>query len=220
MTAELATPLLTRDAAAQLTDRIRTLLERADTELVHAWEGRAWQALGFPSFADWCLESFPGLQVLRLGVPARRDRVLRLVESGASMRDTAAASGVSVGTIAADVKALEKDGRLVRPETVRGADGVHRPATAPRPVLVPVPVDRHGLTELMHDAWTHVQAAGLDGLTCPELEKVARWRHGRTSSLLHRLERAGHVVRDGQVRVQYGTRHAVYTARPLPTPNG
>jgi DNA-binding IclR family transcriptional regulator len=49
------------------------------------------------------------------------------------------------------------------------------------------------------------------GMTCLELERKARWRHGRASSLLHRLERAGLVQRTGEFRDDYG----VYLALPL-----
>lgn len=213
MTAEKAPTILTRVGAEKLTGRIRTLLDRADAELVRAWEGRVWEALDLPSWEAWCLESFPGLQVLRLSVPARRERTLQLVGAGASIRDAAVAAGVSPATTHADVTYLRGTGQLQQPEKVRGRDGVLRPATVAQPVQTSV--DRCGLTLLMHEAWQRVERAGDEGITCPELERVARWRHGRASSLLFRLERAGLVVRDGRTREQYGTRHGVYVARPL-----
>jgi hypothetical protein len=63
----------------------------------------------------------------------------------------------------------------------------------------------------MHEAWQRVAGCEDAGLTCLELERKARWRHGRASSLLNRLERCGLVFRDGRFRDGYG----VYLARPL-----
>jgi hypothetical protein len=148
---------------------------------------------------------------VRLTVPARRERVLTLVEAGASERDVAAASGVSPATIHADVVDLVASGRLVKPERTRGADGVLRPATGVRPAVVVNP-DRHGLTLLMHEAYQRVDAAGDAGMTALELEKRTRWRHGRVSSLLHRLEKRGAVVRD---REQVRDGYTAYVALPL-----
>jgi hypothetical protein len=215
MTAEKAPTILTRAGAEKLAARIRRNLAAADDDLLRAWEGEAWVPLGLESFGAFCELVTQDLLFVRLTVPQRRERILRLVEAGASQRDAALASGVSPATVNADVRWLEDTGQLQRPEQVRGSDGVLRPATVLRPVPAITSVDRCGLTLLMHEAWQRVDRAGDDGITCPELEKVARWRHGRTSSLLHRLERAGLVYRTGETREQYGTRHSVYRARPL-----
>jgi hypothetical protein len=212
---EKAPTILTRTGAEKLRDRIRKNLAAADDDLLRAWEGRAWEALDLESFGAFCELVTADLLFVRLTVPQRRERVLRLVEAGASQRDAALASGVSAATVNADVAHLERTGQLTRPDQVRGSDGVLRPATVLRPELPQTNVDRCGLTLLMHEAWQRVDRTGEDGITCPELEKAARWRHGRTSSLLHRLERAGFVKRDGRTREQYGTRHSVYVALPL-----
>jgi hypothetical protein len=211
---EKAPTILTRAGAEKLAARIRRNLAAADDDLLRAWEGRAWEALGLESFAEFCELATAGLEFVRLSVPARRERTLVLVQAGASQRDVAAATGVSPASVNADVKWLEDHGQLQRPERVRGADGVLRPATVLRPQPT-TSVDRCGLTLLMHEAWQRVERTGEQGITCPELERAARWRHGRTSSLLHRLERAGHVYRDGRTREHYGTQHSVYVARPL-----
>jgi hypothetical protein len=212
---EKAPTILTRAGAEKLAARIRRNLAAADDDLLRAWEGCAWEPLGLESFAEFCELATAGLEFVRLSVPARLERTLVLVQGGASIRDAAAASGVSPATTHADVQRLVRDGRLQRPERVRGADGILRPATPLRAATPQTNVDRCGLTLLMHEAWQRVDRAGDDGITCPELERVARWRHGRTSSLLHRLERAGHVYRTGETREQYGTLHSVYRARPL-----
>jgi hypothetical protein len=140
--------------------------------------------------------------------------VLTLVQGGASERDVAAAVGTSPATIHADVQRLVDAGRLTKPEKVRGADGVLRPSSV-APAEPTTSVERYGLTLLQHEAWQRLCAAGDAGLTCLELEKKARWRHGRTSGLLNRLERRGAAARQGAFRIAEGTSHAVYVALPL-----
>lgn len=212
---EKAPTILTRRGAELLRDRIRRNLRSVDDDLLRAWTGRAWEPLGLESFAAFCDMVTMDLEFVKLTVPARLERTLLLLNGGASIRDAAAASKVSPATTAADADKLAAQGRLQRPDKVRGADGVLRPATVLRAVPTTTSVDRCGLTLLMHEAWQRVERTGDDGITCPELERAARWRHGRASSLLHRLERAGFVYRDGSTREQYGTRHSVYRARPL-----
>ncbi len=213
---EKAPTILTRTGAVKLRDRIRRNLQTVDADLLRAWEGRAWEALGLESWAEFCDTITADLEFVRLRVPQRRERALVLLEGGASERDVAAACGVSPATAHTDVVHLVESGRLQRPELVRSADGALRPSTITRPEPAPTTsVDRCGLTLLMHEAWQRVELGGDDGITCPELERATRWRHGRASSLLHRLERAGFVKRDGRTREKFGTRHSVYVALPL-----
>jgi hypothetical protein len=207
---EKAPTILTAAGARKLTASIRRKLEDADAELVRAYEGRVWEALDLPDWATWVAQSFPELESIKLSVPARQERavVLRLV--GASERDIAAATGVSPASIHADLAAARKRGLLdAEPTTTRGRDGRDRPSRAA--AREQAQVERHGLTILMHEAWQRVAGCGDGGMTCLELERRARWRHGRASSLLHRLERAGLVERSGAFRDEYG----VYVARPL-----
>jgi transposase len=208
---EKAPTILTRAGALKLRDRIRRNLQAADDDLLRAWQGEAWVPLGLESFGAFCDMVTMDLEFVRLSVPVRRERVLQLVGAGASERDAAAACGVSPATIHADVVELQRDGRLVKPDMTRGADGVLRPATVERPAPQVNP-DRHGLTLLQHELWQRVDAAGEVGLTALELERRTRWRHGRVSALLHRLERRGAVVRD---REQVRDGYTAYVARPL-----
>lgn len=210
---ERAPTILTAAGARKLTASIARKLQDADGELLRAWEGRVWEALDLPDWSTWCAVSFPELQSVRLAVPTRQERakVLRLV--GASEREIAAATGVSPASTHADLTALRERGELDgEPATVRSGDNRERPARQPATeARAAAQVQRHGLTILMHEAWQRVDAAGETGLTCLELERRTRWRHGRASSLLNRLERAGLVRRDGRFRDGYGT----YLALPL-----
>jgi hypothetical protein len=211
---EKAPLILTKIGAQKLTDRIRQKLASADRDLAQAWQTRAWELLGFESWAAYCADLDRDLELVKLRPEARQEfaRGLRLV--GASERDIAAATGVSRGQAHADLQALRERGELAgEPTTTRGRDGRDRPARQPATGAESRAVaqtERRGLTILMHEAWQHV-ADRPAGMTCLELERKARWRHGRASSLLHRLERAGLVQRTGEFRDDYG----VYLALPL-----
>jgi hypothetical protein len=217
---EKAPLILTKIGAQKLTDRIRQKLASADRDLAQAWQTRAWELLGFESWAAYCADLDRDLELVKLRPEARQEfaRGLRLV--GASERDIAAATGVSRGQTHADLQALRERGELAgEPTTTRGRDGRDRPARQPATGAESRAVaqtERHGLTILMHEAWQHVERGykGQTGMTCWELEKTARWRHGRASSLLHRLENwpAGALVQRTEER-RDGYR--VYLALPL-----
>ena len=210
--AQKAPTILTRAGAEKITARIAQKLDSADQDLARAYEGRVWEALELESWEQWVAERLPQLEHLRLTIPARLDRTLGLRLVGASERAIAATAGVSPGTTHTDLQRLRDAGQLQdEPERTTSRDGSSRPARQPATPREQAQVQRHGLTILMHEAWQRVAGCEDAGMTCLELEKKARWRHGRASSLLHRLERAGLVERTGTFRDGYG----VYLARPL-----
>ena len=203
--------ILTEIGARKLTDRIRQQLATADEDLARAYECSAHQLLGHATWAAYCAAEFPDLVHVKLAVPARQERVKALRLVGASERAIAAACGVSPALAHADLVELRERGELDDTDAkVTSLDGRERPARQPA-TAAEAKVERHGLTILMHEAWQRVAGCGDAGMTCLELEKKARWRHGRASSLLHRLERAGLVERDGTFRDGYGA----YLALPL-----
>ncbi len=206
-----APTILTRAGAEKLTVRIAQRLDSADQELARAYEGRVWEALELDSWEQWVATRLPQLEHIRLSIPARLERVKELRLVGASERAIADACGVSPGTAHTDLERLRVAGELRdEPTTVTSLDNRRRPAQQPA-TAAEAKVERHGLTILMHEAWQRVAGCGDAGMTCLELEKKARWRHGRASSLLHRLERAGHVRRTDVRRDDY----RAYVALPL-----
>lgn len=206
-----APTILTRAGAEKITARIAQKLDSADQDLARAYEGRVWEALELESWEAWCAARLPQLQHLRLTVPVRVERAVELRLVGASERAIAAACGVSPGTAHTDLERARAAGQLEQePDTVASLDSRRRPARQPA-TAAEAKVERHGLTILMHEAWQRVAGCEDAGMTCLELEKKARWRHGRASSLLHRLERAGYVRRVELFRDGYG----VYVAQPL-----
>lgn len=212
---EKAPLILTETGARRLTERIRQQLATVDEDLARAYDCSAHQLLGHATWAAYCAAEFPELVHVKLAVPARQERVKALRLVGASERAIAAAAGVSPAQVHADLVELRQRGELDDAGAkVTSLDGRKRPAQQPATgadARAAALVERHGLTILMHEAWQRVAGCEDDGMTSLELQRKARWRAGRTSSLLHRLERAGLVVRDGRFRDEYG----VYLARPL-----
>ena len=209
---EKAPLILTEVGARRLTDRIRRQLAAVDEDLARAFDCSAHQLLGHATWAAYCAAEFPDLVHVKLAVPARQERVKALRLVGASERAIADACGVSPGTVHTDLVELRERGELDDTDAkVTSLDGRKRPAQTGTDARAAAQVERHGLTILMHEAWQRVAGCEDAGMTCLELEKRARWRHGRASSLLHRLERAGLVERTGAFRDDYG----VYIARPL-----
>lgn len=216
---EKAPTILTPAGARSLTDRISRNLASVDADLARAWECQVWEPLGHASWSDWCAAELPELTHLRLAIPVRLERVKALREAGASERAIADACGVSPALIHADLVKLRDAGELREPATVTSLDSRRRPSQQPATAVEPEPREvaqaaRGGLTLLLHEGWQYVDRGyrGRPGMTCLELEKTARWRHGRASSVLHRLERAGVVRRD---REQVRDGYTVYLARPL-----
>lgn len=204
--------ILTEAGARRLTERIRQQLATVDADLASAFELNAHRLLGYASWSAYCSAEFPQLEHVTLKAPARLECVKALREVGASERAIAAAVRVSPAQAHADLVELRERGELDDTDAkVRSLDGRDRPAQTGAETRAAAQVQRHGLTILMHEAWQRVAGCEDAGMTCLELERKTRWRHGRASSLLHRLERAGLVVRDGRMRDDYG----VYVARPL-----
>ena len=92
----------TPDQARQLTDRIRIAVEGTWQLIVEAYQSRAWSALGYKSWDDYCTREF-GTSRLKLPREDRADQVASLRESGLSLRAISSATGLAVNTIRKDV---------------------------------------------------------------------------------------------------------------------
>lgn len=86
------------DYARDLTDRIKIAVEGTWELIKEAYVSRAWEALGYRSWDDYCTREF-GTSRLRLPREERQEVVASLRESGLSIRAIAAATGDSVGTV-------------------------------------------------------------------------------------------------------------------------
>jgi hypothetical protein len=211
-----APTILTRAGAEKITARIAQKLDSADADLARAYVGRVWEALDLPDWDAWVATRLPQLDHLKLSIPVRLERVKELRLVGASERAIAAACGVSPASTHADLERLRADGQLPdEPGTVTSLDGRRRPSQQPATAAEAreaAQIERHGLTLLLMECYQRIEQAGDAGLTALELERKTRWRHGRVSSLLHRLEKHGAAVRD---REQTRDGYVAYVAQPL-----
>jgi hypothetical protein len=167
--------------ARRLTKQLQEALTLAVDLLGEAFEGRAWEVLGYPSWDEYCAAELPQLAQLRLPLEERRAAVATMRGRGMSTRAIAAPLGLSVGTVHSDLKASD-----VQLATVTSLDGRQRPgaaaAAAPAPRLTNV-----ARTVLL------VREAGTEGLTVRDLCRRTRWHHGQASATLCRLAAAGRI---------------------------
>ena len=95
---DLAVRELTRDQAVRLTQRIRDAAEETWALLMEAHEGRAWNAMGYGTWADYVSSEF--------GIS--RSRSYQLIDQAAVVR----AIG---GVVSTDVDISEADARRIKP---------------------------------------------------------------------------------------------------------
>jgi transposase len=183
--------------------RLREQLAQAVQLLGELYDGRAWVALGLPSWEALCAQELPELGQL-LSLAERKDVVVALRRGGASLRAAAAPVGVSAAT----AKTWTDDAG-VQLATVTSLDGRVRPGTANRP-----DGDRAaGASDRKISRLTNVaravlvvREAGEQGVTVHALAKRLRLNQCATSALLSRLARDGRLTyRAPAKRGQTGT---------------
>lgn len=161
-----ADTLLTSSSARALTERLRGALVVAHDLLAAAYTGRAWEALGYPSWAAYCQGELVLERSLRLPRDQRRDVVGALADAGMPKRAIAASLGVADQTVRADLGATRSPAPLLE-------QGV--PKTSQAALLL--------------------ASAGDVGLTVHELCRRTGWHHGSASRVLHDLHRQHRAVR-------------------------
>lgn len=130
MTAAVA---VTAESARVLTDRIKVAVEGVWQLVQEAYTSRAWAALGYGSWDDYCQREF-GTSRLRLPREERQEVVASLRESGLSVRAISDVTGVAYNTVLHDEQVTQIESPAERPP-ILGRDGK---TYNPRPV-----VDRH-----------------------------------------------------------------------------
>lgn len=146
----------TADEARDLTDRIKFALEGTWQLVVMAFESRAWAALGYRSWDDYCTREF-GQARLKLPREEREEVVGSLRDAGLSIRAIVAATGASDQTVQRDL--------------ARCSDSLHldpEPAAA-EPVQV-TPRFKPGVAPKAEPAPKKV--TGTDGKTYPAKPKA------------------------------------------------
>lgn len=105
----------TAERARQLTDQIKVGVEAVWHLITEAYTTRAWSALGYRSWDDYCTREF-GTSRLRLPREERAEVVQSLRESGLSLRAIASATGDSARTVR---RALDSGGANAAPDDHR-----------------------------------------------------------------------------------------------------
>jgi hypothetical protein len=90
--------VITPEHARTLTDRIKVAVEGTWHLITEAYRSRAWAALGYTSWDDYCTREF-GTSRLRLPREERSEVVASMRELGMSNRAIASAAGISEPTV-------------------------------------------------------------------------------------------------------------------------
>jgi len=93
---------LSPEQARRLTDRIKASVEAIWELVIEAYQLRAWDALGYASWDDYCTREF-GACRLRLPREERQEVVSSLREAGLNTRAIAAATGIGHKTVHRDL---------------------------------------------------------------------------------------------------------------------
>jgi len=143
---------LTEVEARGLVDSIRVDIEDVGVRIATAYLGRAWVALGHPSWDAMCTAEFDGAR-LRVPREQRAEQVQSLRSAGLSTRAIGAALGIDKSTVRRDLPAAPDGapGADAPREPVVGQDGKAYPATQPARPSMPQRVPADTTTGLVTD---------------------------------------------------------------------
>lgn len=99
---------LTAENARELTRKIRVGLEGTYALIIDAFKGRAWTALGYPTWDAYCQGEFGALSLQ----PPREERqqvILSLRESGMSTRAIASATDTSQSQVIRELRSIPRE---------------------------------------------------------------------------------------------------------------
>jgi hypothetical protein len=184
---------MTQQDAENVTADIVEVLTKGYTSIVplivRAFRGRAWNALGFSTWSEYCAENFTGDGMLRLPDAM----VNELAGEGLSTRAIAAATGRSKSDVDRTINKRE------RPDNVVSLDGYRRPSVAPRTESESRAAHPSSLPAF--PAWQIVVAALADmeaGGTYVDVCAALGWRDGKTTGALSEAFRRGEIQRMGE----------------------
>jgi DNA-binding NarL/FixJ family response regulator len=115
---------LSSDEARTITDQIKVAVEGAWLLIMRAYQARAWAALGYSSWDDYCTREF-GTSRLRLPREERQEVVGSLRDAGLSIRAITAATGISRRTVQDDLREVAQSSPPAPQEAIEvtGTDG-------------------------------------------------------------------------------------------------
>lgn len=132
MSADLS--VMSPSDARRLTDKIKVAVEGTWHLIEQAYTSRAWDALGYESWDDYCTREF-GTSRLRLPREERQEVVASLRESGLSLRAIESATGVSPATVMRDLRTVSDETGTHPVERVTGTNGQSYAPTRPSRVV-------------------------------------------------------------------------------------
>lgn len=136
--------------AEQVTSRIRQWVKAFPVaDVLRAFEGRAWLALGYESWDEWCDCELDGFKLPAL---QRKEVVAALAEAGMSNRAIANVVGASEGTVRNDRAESTAQNYAVE-RTTLGQDGKKRRQPRPAPGS---PERASEEAEFIHDEDTYI----------------------------------------------------------------
>lgn len=138
-------------SARELTDRIKVGVDAIWELIKQAYQSRAWSALGYSSWDDYCTREF-GTSRIRLPREERQEVVASMREIGMSVRAISSAIGDSYGTVRNELAAREQNCSPA-PAPVTGTDGkTYSPRPQPSPEFAPDDEVAPGVTAAELDA--------------------------------------------------------------------
>jgi len=174
--------------ARTLTDRIKVAVEGTWLLIQEAYTSRAWSALGYGSWDEYCTREF-GTARLRLPREERQEVVASLRESGLSVRAISSATGLGIGTVARELPtpAVVPSG-TPGPE-ITGVDGKTYQASRPAP-----PKPRTDIPRTINNALIQIDGArrALEQLTRTQIaHQSEEARRSWTANLSESVEALG-----------------------------
>ena len=165
---------ITAAQARELTDRIKVGVEAIWELVKQAYQARAWVALGYDSWDDYCTREF-GTSRIRLPREERQEVVASMREIGMSTRAIASATGMSKDTAARALSGVANE----TPAPVTGTDGktyTPRPQPQPEPEELELPqataLPQSDLDELNAEPPTWQPAGHLRDTDLADLKKT------------------------------------------------
>ncbi len=117
---------LTPEQAHAFVEHVRSQVEDIQQQIVTAYRGRAWLALGCTSWDQMCARYFGGV-IVQIPRTDRPELVAALVESGMSQRAVASAVGISQASVHRVAAAASTDSsesvEATTPRTTTGVNG-------------------------------------------------------------------------------------------------
>lgn len=185
--------------ARRLTEQLRGSADLTLDLVVEAYDGRAWEVLGHPSWSAYVAAEVPQLAIIGKGLPLeqRRDAVAMLRGRGLSLRGVSEVLGIAPNTVRADAAAAG-----VQLAEVIGLDGVRHASSSSSST----PRRRRRAVPLTDRVVVLLAAAAEPGLTAREVARELHQPQHIVAPALVRLTQSGRVVyRRPERRGLFGT---------------